>query len=101
MSSASRRIDLTPLAEELRPLPDAGPVYQRIAARVRDEIEAGRLGPGDRLPTIRALARALGVNRDTVQLAYDALAREGRVESTVGRGTFVRSPAEAAPPAPF
>jgi len=38
------------------------------------------------------------VNRDTVSLAYEALAREGAVESTVGRGTFVRASAEAPPP---
>jgi len=79
----------------------AAPVYQQIAAWLRAEIEAGRLGAGDRLPTIRALADRLGVNRDTVALAYDALAREGRLESTVGRGTFVRRPEAAPAPAPF
>jgi GntR family transcriptional regulator/MocR family aminotransferase len=77
------------------------PVYQQIAAWFRGEIEAGRLGAGDRLPTIRALAASLGVNRDTVSLAYEALAREGCIEATVGRGTFVRRPAHAAAPAPF
>ena len=77
------------------------PVYQQIAAWVRGEIEAGRLGPGDRLPTIRALARGLAVNRDTVALAYEALGRDGWLESTVGRGTFVRRPGTAAAPAPF
>ena len=77
------------------------PVYQQIAGWLRAEIEAGRLGPGDRLPTIRALARQLGVNRDTVALAYEALAREGWLESTVGRGTFVRRPPEAPAPPPF
>jgi DNA-binding transcriptional MocR family regulator len=79
----------------------AAPVYQQIAAWFRAEIEAGRMGAGDRLPTIRALARALGVNRDTVALAYDALAREGWLEATVGRGTFVRRPEAAPAPAPF
>jgi DNA-binding transcriptional MocR family regulator len=70
---------------------DGGPpVYQQIAAHYRAEIAAGRLGPGDRLPTIRELARSAGVNRDTVALAYDELVRSGLVESTVGRGTFVR-----------
>mgnify|MGYP000657528744 CR=1 FL=1 len=79
----------------------AVPVYQQIAAWVRAEIEAGRLGPGDRLPAIRALARSLAVNRDTVALAYEALARDGWLESTVGRGSFVRRPETAAEPAPF
>jgi DNA-binding transcriptional MocR family regulator len=82
------------------PSPQAeSPLYRRIAERLRGDIEAGRLGPGARLPTIRALASELGVNRDTVALAYDALAREGLVEASVGRGTFVR--AAAAAPEPF
>jgi DNA-binding transcriptional MocR family regulator len=84
--------------------PDTGgqPVYQQIAAQVRAEIEAGRLAAGDRLPTIRGLARTLGVNRDTVGLAYDELARSGLVEATVGRGTFVRQPsAPGASEVPF
>jgi len=77
------------------------PVYQQIAAYYRAEIEAGRLGAGDRLPTIRELARSAGVNRDTVALAYDDLARAGLIESTVGRGTFVRRPETTAAEPPF
>lgn len=77
--------------------PNGGPpVYQQIAAYYRAEIEAGRLGVGERLPTIRELARSAGVNRDTVALAYDDLARAGLIESTVGRGTFVRRPESVA-----
>jgi GntR family transcriptional regulator/MocR family aminotransferase len=68
----------------------SAPVYRQIADHIRGEIEAGRLDAGDRLPTIRELARRLGVNRDTVSLAYDELVAEGRLEATVGRGTFVR-----------
>lgn len=67
----------------------ARPVYRQIADRIRDDVAAGRLGAGERLPPIRTLARQLGVNRDTVALAYEALAADGVVESTVGRGTFV------------
>ena len=45
----------------------------------------------------KSAAETLGVNRDTVALAYEALAGEGLIESTVGRGTFVsRPPAPAA-----
>lgn len=77
------------------------PVYQQIAAQLRAEIEAGRLGVGDRLPTIRELARTTGVNRDTVALAYDELTRAGLIEATVGRGTFVRRPDAAEPQSPF
>ena len=66
------------------------PVYQQIAEQVNDAIVSGQLRHGDKLPTIRALAEELGVNRDTAALAYDGLARDGVVETTVGRGTFVR-----------
>ena len=82
------------------------PVYVQIADQIREGVETGRLAGGDRLPTIRALARQLGVNRDTVSLAYEALSQDGVVESTVGRGTFVlakpplaNNVATAAPPA--
>jgi len=78
------------------------PIYRRIAERLRGEIEAGLRAPGARLPTIRALAAELGVNRDTVALAYEELGAAGLVESTVGRGTFVRGGrAVGPPPAPF
>jgi len=66
------------------------PVYQQIAAQLREQIENGEVAEGMRLPTIRSLANRLGVNRDTVSLAYESLASLGLVESTVGRGTFVR-----------
>jgi DNA-binding transcriptional MocR family regulator len=66
------------------------PVYQQIAEQVSEAVISGELRYGDKLPTIRALAVELGVNRDTVALAYDGLARDGLVETTVGRGTFVR-----------
>ena len=49
----------------------------------------GRLKAGDRLPPTRSLARRLGVNRNTVVAAYDALATEGVVSSHTGRGTFL------------
>ena len=68
----------------------AAPVYQQIAEHIRRQVTAGRLVEGDRLPAIRHLAERLGVNRDTVSLAYEELAAEGVVEAHVGRGTFVR-----------
>jgi DNA-binding transcriptional MocR family regulator len=73
---------------------DGRPIYRRIAERIRGDVEAARLAPGDRLPPIRELAQQLGVNRDTVALAYEALASAGVVESSVGRGTFVAARAD-------
>jgi DNA-binding transcriptional MocR family regulator len=79
-----------------------GPVYRQIADQIRAEIAAERLGAGEKLPPIRELARRLGVNRDTVALAYEELSREGVVEASVGRGTFVRGAVPSiAPPQHF
>ena len=68
------------------------PAYQQIEAQVIAQIEAGTLGPGDRLPPERELAASLGVSRMTIRQAFDALARGGLVERGVGRGTFVAAP---------
>ncbi|MFT5442827.1 MAG: 2-aminoadipate transaminase [Myxococcota bacterium] len=66
------------------------PVYQQIAGALKQQIQTREIGAGTRLPTIRSLAQVLGVNRDTISLAYETLATDGLVVSTVGRGTFVR-----------
>lgn len=102
MASAPQAEPALSIALEREPAA-ARPVYRQIAEQIRAAVEAGGLGEGARLPTIRALAAGLGVHRDTVGLAYEALAAEGLVESRVGSGTFVRgrrarAPA-AAPPA--
>src|SRR6188508_1753059 len=71
----------------------AGPIYLAIADQIAREVESGRMKPGWRLPTQRALARQLGVTLTTVTRAYDEAQRRGLVNGEVGRGTFVR-PAE-------
>ena len=65
-----------------------GTTAGEIAASVRDLVGAGRVGPGDALPPIRALAAELGVNRNTVAAAYQQLATAG-VAETHGRGGTV------------
>ncbi len=72
------------------------PLYRQIAERLRAEIEAGRLTPGSRLPSVRELAQDLGVNLVTVVSAYRELIQAGLASGHVGRGTFVR-PTEAPP----
>jgi len=52
-------------------------VYRQISDHIRLEVADGRLEAGDRLPPIRNLARDLGVNRDTVALAYEELVNAG------------------------
>lgn len=66
------------------------PLYRQICQGLREAILSGELAEGVRLPTERALARELGVNRTTVMNAYNELASEGLIEGHVGRGTLVR-----------
>lgn len=65
------------------------PLYLQIKERIAKRIEEGTLGPSDRLPATRDLARALAVNRHTVVKAYEELEVDGKVRSGVGQGTFV------------
>ncbi|MGB9870436.1 MAG: GntR family transcriptional regulator [Anaerolineae bacterium] len=65
------------------------PIYVQIEEQVRALIAAGRLRPGDQLPTIRQLAVDLGVNYNTVARAYLELERAGIITTQRGRGTFV------------
>jgi GntR family transcriptional regulator/MocR family aminotransferase len=60
---------------------DNRPAYLRIADGVRSAIQTGRLKPGEKLPSGRALARLLGVHRHTVGAAMDELVAEGWLQS--------------------
>ena len=79
------------------------PITRQIADQLVALIRAGTLNSGDRLPPVRVLAGFLRVNRNTVAKVYAALEREGWIESTPGRGTFVTAapPDEAAGLAPY
>ena len=66
------------------------PLYLAIADTIADDTESGRLAPGTRLPTHRALARTLGVDVTTVSRGYAEAHRRGLVVGHVGRGTYVR-----------
>src|SRR5258707_728595 len=71
----------------------SGPRYVAIADALAADIAAGRLHPGQWLPTHRHLAGALGVDLTTVTRAYGEARRRGLVDAVVGRGTFVRAAA--------
>lgn len=64
--------------------------YIQIAETVREQIEAGQLRPGDKLPSNRALMEKYGAGTQTVQRAVRALKEAGLVESRASRGVFVR-----------
>ncbi|MBO6949465.1 MAG: PLP-dependent aminotransferase family protein [Rhodospirillales bacterium] len=65
------------------------PMHRQVYDQIRDAILGGRLAPGRRLPSSRALADELGVSRNTVLAAYDQLFAEGYTEGQVGSGTRV------------
>lgn len=71
------------------------PIYLQIADGVREAVAAGIYRPGEPLPSLRALALEVQVNPNTVQKAYDELAREGLVYSQRGRGLFVSEEAKS------
>lgn len=75
------------------------PVGTQLAWRLRELVRGGSLAPGDRLPSVRELAAAAGVNVNTVRAVYGRLEHEGLVRSEQGRGTFVGVAERAARPA--
>jgi GntR family transcriptional regulator/MocR family aminotransferase len=90
-------VELPVAADRHAPLPLTG----QIAAQLREALAAGRLAAGERLPSTRALAAALGVSRTVVTAAYTQLFAEGWLEGRHGSGTYV-APGAAGPrpPAP-
>ena len=66
------------------------PLHRQIREHLLREIEAGRLQPGDRLPTEKALAERFSVSRITAQRALNDIAAMGLAERQSGRGSFVK-----------
>ena len=72
-----------------------GPRYKALAEAIDTAIGEGELAPGRKLPPQRDLAFRLGVTVGTVSRAYALAEQRGLVKGEVGRGTFVKSGAEA------
>jgi len=64
-------------------------LHEQISTQLRAQIVSGELEAGATLPSIRTLARELGVSIITVKRAYDDLEAQGFLDSVHGRGTFV------------
>ncbi|MBI4082384.1 MAG: PLP-dependent aminotransferase family protein [Candidatus Lambdaproteobacteria bacterium] len=75
---------------------DGKPGAEQIVTRLAGTIRAGGLRVGSRLPPIRELARALGVNRNTVARAYKLLAAQGYLVARFGGGSHAALPAQGA-----
>jgi GntR family transcriptional regulator len=70
--------------------PSSGvPLYLQLMEQVKHAIETNALRPGDRLPTIRAVAEDLVINPNTVVRAYRELQHEGVIELKHGSGAYV------------
>lgn len=67
----------------------AVPISSQIAEQIATLCASGKLASGDRLPSVRELARELAVNQNTVLRVYERLVRDGLLEMRHGQGTFV------------
>lgn len=65
------------------------PIYEQLKNKIGELVMLGQLSPDDQLPSVRSVARDLGINPNTVQKAYQELERNGIIYSVVGRGSYV------------
>ncbi|MCI8451600.1 GntR family transcriptional regulator [Enterorhabdus sp. P55] len=66
------------------------PLWVQLRQRIAYLITSGYFKPGEKLPTVRGLAAEISINYNTVNKAYLSLVSDGYLESTRGRGVFVR-----------
>ena len=76
---------------------DARPIYTQITDGFREQIIAGILQPGDKMPSVRELATELTINPNTIQRAYRELESQGWIASVPGKGSFIRGVPQADP----
>lgn len=82
------------MTDDLRIVVDldaAEPPFEQVRAQLAGLVATGQLLPGDRLPTVRALAADLGLAANTVARAYKELEAAGLVETRRRAGTVVAS----------
>lgn len=65
------------------------PIYEQLYKRVAAMTVRKELKPGDRLPSVRELAKELGVNPNTVSKAFQMLERDGLINTVPGKGSFI------------
>lgn len=67
---------------------DSQPIYGQIKDGLRRMIVTGALEPGEKLPSVRAMAMDLAINPNTIHRAYSELEAEGFIYSVPGKGSF-------------
>ena len=65
------------------------PIYEQIAAQIKDKILAGQLKEEELLPSIRLLAKELRISVITTKRAYEELERSGFIVTVAGKGSYV------------
>ena len=63
-------------------------IWMQIRNRMIYQIASGRYQPGEKMPTVREMAVAFGVNYNTVSKVYQSLERDGYIKTQRGKGTF-------------
>ena len=76
---------------------DSRPIYGQIKDGLRRMIVSGALEPGEKLPSIRAMAVDLAINPNTIQRAYAELEAEGFIYSVPGKGSYPAVPLPTRP----
>ncbi len=70
------------------------PVYEQLIKQVEDQILAGLLQPGDKMPSVRSLSIELSVNPNTIQKAYAQLDQRQIIITVPGKGSYISDGAE-------
>ena len=70
-------------------LEGGAPIYEQLVNRITELISNGTLAENEKLPAVREVAKALGVNPNTVQKAYSMLEQSGLIYSIPAKGSYV------------
>ena len=71
------------------------PIYDQIIDSIKELVVKGVLIPGERLPSVRDMAKEMTLNPNTVQKAYQELERQGIISTLRGKGTFISEDIQA------
>ena len=65
------------------------PLYKQVTDQIKDGVAGGALKPGERLPSIREMAKELNISEITIKRAYTDLEAEGFIYTRAGLGSFI------------
>ena len=67
------------------------PIYEQLVDSIKEGILKGLLEPGEKLPSVRELAKTMTLNPNTIQKAYQELERQKVIVTLRGKGTYISS----------